>query len=125
MGQTALSQHAEMDAAELGGMSIHQKHLMGRPQLEAAADRALGAWRYPEDVIPEQADEFIRLVSERPAAGIMWIFEAISEGTDPEGLALLRLINERDHLAAGQLLDRIARRYALEYLERRGIEVAA
>jgi hypothetical protein len=117
----ALTKAAD-DARDLVGMTIHQRQMIANPQIDAAADRATEGLSYLDGPTDDAADEFLRRIATRPAAGIEWTHEALSEIDDATTLALLRLALAGDDAEVGRLIARALTAYAIRTLDRRLLE---
>lgn len=109
------------EAAQLLTPAMHYR--VGITQIREALDQALDGLRYPADPEPEMAEDFITILCSKPVGAIEFCHEAISEASDAELLSLIRLVDQEDHTAAGQLVGRMLASYAKRLLVNRTVEV--
>jgi hypothetical protein len=113
---------ATRDAAEIAGLTIHQKYLAARPVLIAAMDAAISHLRYPDDVTSSEAGEFLDYVFDKPAACQDFGYEAMSEMPIADVLTLVRYAQAGNTAEAGKLICRAIEDYAASVLEARLVE---
>jgi hypothetical protein len=112
-----------MNTETIQALTPAMHYRVGMVEIRAALDEALDGMRYPEDPEPEQAEDFITIIASRPVGGVEFCHEAISESSDAEFLSLIRLVDQEEYTAAGELVGRMLTRYATALLVNRMVEV--
>jgi hypothetical protein len=109
------------EAAQLLTPAMHYR--LGLVEIREALDQALDGLRYPADPEPEMAEDFVTIIATKAVGAIEFTHEAISEASDAETLTLIRLVDQEDHAAAGELVGRLLNSYAQRLLVNRMVEV--